>query len=80
MVVAAGDEVTAPGRSVCGPGGAVFETFMRLAADGARPTAVLAERAGDAAHLAARGITELVHPDELRRPSLPLAQSPNGVR
>ncbi|MCX4758876.1 glycoside hydrolase 5 family protein [Kitasatospora purpeofusca] len=82
VVVAAGDEVTAPGRSVCGPGGAVFETFMRLAADGARPTAVLAERAGDAAHLAARGITELVHPDtpELRRSSLPLAQSPNGVR
>ncbi|MFJ8436078.1 glycosyl hydrolase [Kitasatospora sp. NPDC094019] len=80
VVVDAGDEVTAPGRSVCGPGGTVFEAFMRLAADGARPTAVLAGRAGDAAHLAARGITELVHPDELLRPSLSLPQSPNGVR
>ncbi|MCG6495490.1 glycosyl hydrolase [Kitasatospora sp. A2-31] len=66
VVVATGDAVTAPKRSVCGPGGPVFEAFMRLAADGARPTAVLAERAGDAAHLAARGITETVHPDDVR--------------
>ncbi|MET8546560.1 glycosyl hydrolase, partial [Kitasatospora sp. NPDC004799] len=44
------------------------EAFMRLAADGARPTAVLAERAEDRAHLAARGITEVVHPSDV--PSL----------
>ncbi|WP_395297410.1 glycosyl hydrolase [Kitasatospora hibisci] len=66
VVVATGDAVTAPKRSVCGPGGPVFEAFMRLAADGARPTAVLAERADDHAHLAARGITETVHPDDVR--------------
>ncbi|GAA2810236.1 glycosyl hydrolase [Kitasatospora sp. CM 4170] len=66
VVVATGDAVTAPKRSVCGPGGPVFEAFMRLTADGARPTAVLAEHADDAAHLAARGITEVVHPDDVR--------------
>ncbi|MFD0275076.1 glycosyl hydrolase [Kitasatospora sp. NPDC127111] len=66
VVVATGDEVTAPERAVCGPGGAVFEAFMRLVEDGARPTTVLAERVGDAAHLAARGITEVVHPHDVR--------------
>ncbi|MEU8761519.1 glycosyl hydrolase [Streptomyces sp. NPDC048659] len=53
----------APKRSGCAPGGAYFEAFMRLAADGARPAVVLAERAADPAYLAARGITELVTPD-----------------
>ncbi|MGW5868435.1 glycoside hydrolase 5 family protein [Streptomyces sp. NPDC055239] len=52
------------GRSACAPGGAVFETFARLVADGVRPTTVLASRAGDSAHLAARGITEVVRPGE----------------
>lgn len=51
----------APGtRSVSGPGGAYFETWMRLRAEGARPAVVLAERADDAGYLAAREITELV--------------------
>ncbi|MEV5973364.1 glycosyl hydrolase [Streptomyces sp. NPDC051921] len=53
----------AAGRSACGPGGPYFEAFMRLAADGARPAVVLAARADDPAHLAVRGITELVTPD-----------------
>ncbi|MFG2759939.1 glycosyl hydrolase [Streptomyces wuyuanensis] len=66
LVVDAGDDGTAPRRSVCAPGGAVFEAFARLTADGVRPAAVLASRAHDAAHLAARGITEVVHPDEVR--------------
>ncbi|MEV7936355.1 MULTISPECIES: glycosyl hydrolase [unclassified Kitasatospora] len=66
VVVATGDEVTAPKRSACGPGGAVYEAFMRLAEAGARPTTVLAEHAEDQAHLAARGITEVVHPDDVR--------------
>ncbi|MFE6051358.1 glycosyl hydrolase [Kitasatospora sp. NPDC056446] len=66
VVVATGDEVTSPKRSVCGPGGPVYEAFMRLAEAGARPTTVLAERAEDRAHLAARGITEVVHPDGVR--------------
>ncbi|MFJ3905017.1 glycosyl hydrolase [Streptomyces sp. NPDC090025] len=52
-------------RSACAPGGPVFEAFMRLAAAGARPTTVLAERATDPDHLAARGITELVTADAL---------------
>ncbi|MFC5805156.1 glycoside hydrolase 5 family protein [Streptomyces formicae] len=66
LVVDAGDDGTAPGRSVCAPGGAVFEAFARLTADGARPAVVLASRAHDAGHLAARGITEVVTPDQVR--------------
>lgn len=52
-------------RSACAPGGVVFEAFMRLAADGVRPTTVLASRSCDAAHLAARGIKEVVRPGEV---------------
>ncbi|MFD3577243.1 glycosyl hydrolase [Streptomyces sp. NPDC058644] len=52
-------------RSACGPGGPVFEAFARLVADGVRPTTVLASRVGDSAHLAARGITEVVRPGEV---------------
>lgn len=58
-------ETTAGGRSVCAPGGQVFEAFARLTADGARPTTVLASRADDKEHLAARGITEVVTPDQV---------------
>jgi hypothetical protein len=66
LVVDTGDDATAPHRSVCAPGGAVFEAFARLTAEGARPTAVLASRAEDTEHLTARGITEVVHPYEVR--------------
>jgi hypothetical protein len=59
------DEVTA--RSTCGPGGAYFEAFMRLAEDGARPAAVLAGQASDQTYLAARGITEVVTVEDVRR-------------
>ncbi|MGV9419049.1 glycoside hydrolase 5 family protein [Streptomyces sp. NPDC003674] len=52
-------------RSACAPGGPVFDAFFRLVADGARPTTVLDTRADDAAHLAARGITEVVTPDQV---------------
>ncbi|MFE3635944.1 glycosyl hydrolase [Streptomyces sp. NPDC059168] len=55
-----------PGRrSRCAPGGPVFGAFFRLAADGARPTAVLDVRADDEEHLAARGITEVVTPGQV---------------
>ena len=47
-------------RAGCAPGGAYFEAFMRLTADGVRPTAVLAGLAEDKSHLAARGITEVL--------------------
>ncbi|MFJ3088382.1 glycosyl hydrolase [Streptomyces sp. NPDC086838] len=65
LVVDTGDDETAPRRSVCAPGGAVFEAFARLTADGVRPTTVLASRASDRDHLAARGITKVVTPEEV---------------
>lgn len=49
-----------PKRSTCAPGGTFFEAFMRLAGSGVRPAVVLEERAGDAAYLDSRGITEVV--------------------
>ncbi|MBZ3913080.1 glycoside hydrolase 5 family protein [Streptomyces acidiscabies] len=49
-------------RSTSGPGGAFFETWMNMRAEGARPAIVLAERAGDATYLATRGVTELITP------------------
>ncbi|MCQ4203250.1 cellulase family glycosylhydrolase, partial [Streptomyces coelicoflavus] len=52
-------------RSACAPGGAVFDAFFRLVADGARPTTVLDTRAADTGHLAARGITEVVTPGDV---------------
>ncbi|WP_326686518.1 MULTISPECIES: glycosyl hydrolase [unclassified Streptomyces] len=54
-----------PGRTQCAPGGTFFEAWAALAADGVRPAAVLASRAAEPAHLAARGITETVHPSEV---------------
>ncbi|MBW1595488.1 glycosyl hydrolase [Streptomyces sp. JJ38] len=65
LVLDAGDEETAPHRSVCAPGGRYFDAWMRLAAQGVRATAVLDRRAREPGHLAARGITELVHPDDV---------------
>ncbi|MBK3645801.1 glycosyl hydrolase [Streptomyces sp. MBT33] len=47
-------------RSVSGPGGAYFEAWMRLREEGGRPAVVLAERAEDTRHLAARGIERTV--------------------
>ncbi|MFC5910557.1 glycoside hydrolase 5 family protein [Streptacidiphilus monticola] len=52
-------------RAELAPGGTYFEAFMRLVEAGARPTAVLAERAGDHEHLAARGITEIITIDDV---------------
>jgi len=52
-------------RSLCAPGGPVYDAFFRLVADGARPTTVLDTRAADADHLAARGITETVTSDQV---------------
>ncbi|NUT27660.1 MAG: cellulase family glycosylhydrolase [Streptomyces sp.] len=49
-------------RSVSGPGGAYFESWMRLRTEGVRPAVVLADRAEDTEHLAARGIREVVRP------------------
>ena len=49
-------------RSVSGPGGRYFEAWMGLRARGDRPAVVLAEHADDPAHLAARGIDQLLRP------------------
>ncbi|MGW9046732.1 glycoside hydrolase 5 family protein [Streptomyces lydicus] len=65
LVVDAGEAGAAPRRSVCAPGGPVFETWAQLAAEGVRPALVLAERAADAAHLASRGITAVLTPAEV---------------
>ncbi|MEV8535341.1 glycosyl hydrolase [Streptomyces sp. NPDC051211] len=66
LVLDVGGAEAAPRRSVCAPGGEFFEAWMRLTAEGVRPAVVLADRAGDPGHLAARGITELVGVDEAR--------------
>jgi endo-1,4-beta-mannosidase len=55
-------------RSLCAPGGPVFDAYFRLAADGARPTTVLDTRAADQDHLSARGITEVVTTDQVLPP------------
>jgi len=55
----------APGyRARCAPGGEFFERWLRVAtAEGRGPQVILATRAGDAASLAARGITTLIAGD-----------------
>jgi hypothetical protein len=52
-------------RSLCAPGGPVYDAFFRLVADGARPTTVLDTRAADGDHRTARGITEVVTSDQV---------------
>lgn len=44
----------------------MFEAWAALTAQGVRPALVLADRAADAEHLAARGITEVVTPAQVR--------------
>lgn len=61
-------------RSLCAPGGPVYDAFFRLVADGARPTTVLDRRAADVDHLAARGITEVITSDQV------LPTPPGGTR
>ncbi|AJE81879.1 MULTISPECIES: glycoside hydrolase 5 family protein [Streptomyces] len=65
LVLDVGDPVAAPHRAGCAPGGAFFEAWARLAAEGVRPAVVLAPLAEDAAHLSARGLTEVVRPEQV---------------
>ncbi|WP_030954241.1 glycoside hydrolase 5 family protein [Streptomyces sp. NRRL S-481] len=53
-------DCTHSSRSVSGPGGAYFEAWMELRAQGVRPAVVPAARADDAAYLAARGVKDVV--------------------
>ncbi|WP_328680928.1 glycosyl hydrolase [Streptomyces sp. NBC_00322] len=65
LVVDTGDDGAGSARSSCAPGGQFFEAFARLTAGGVRPAVVLASRAEDEEHLVARGITEVVSPDQV---------------
>ncbi|MGW0365135.1 glycoside hydrolase 5 family protein [Streptomyces sp. NPDC002990] len=65
LAVDVGGALAAPRRSVCAPGGAFFEAWAALTAEGVRPAVVLAERAEDPAHLSARGITEVLRVPEV---------------
>ncbi|MEU3725188.1 glycosyl hydrolase [Streptomyces sp. NPDC031705] len=56
----------AQGRSACAPGGAFFEAWASLTAQGARPAVILADHAEDAARLSARGITEVLRVQDVR--------------
>lgn len=58
VVIDVDDEDTPVARGSLGPGGAVFDTWMRLASAGPRPALVLSSATAPAA-LAARGITDL---------------------
>jgi hypothetical protein len=48
------------GRAASAPGGAYFEAWMRLTAEGHRPAVVLASRVGDRDYLGGRGITTIL--------------------
>ncbi|MET9480287.1 glycosyl hydrolase [Streptomyces sp. NPDC006638] len=61
-----GDDETSPHRATCAPGGEFFEAFARLTEEGHRPAVVLESLAGDKMHLAARGITEVLRPHDVR--------------
>ncbi|WP_432070283.1 glycoside hydrolase 5 family protein [Streptomyces sp. AA1529] len=63
-----------PRRTVCAPGGRFFEAWAVLAAEGVRPAVVLARDAEDPARLAARGITETLHPAEVPVPRRAMIQ------
>ncbi|MGP3947832.1 hypothetical protein [Streptomyces sp. 7N604] len=65
LVMDAGESDSAPLRSTCAPGGQFFEAWMKPAAQGVRPAVVLAGHARDSEHLAARGTTEVITPDQV---------------
>ncbi|MGB4135370.1 MAG: glycosyl hydrolase [Microbacterium sp.] len=50
-------------RAALSPGGAIFQAWVDATTEGADPTFVTSTDAGEAGRLAARGITDLVHPD-----------------
>lgn len=51
-------------RGACGPGGSIFERWMRLHAEGARPTLVTSATARDGEALRRLGVTRLETDDE----------------
>ncbi|GAB3683554.1 cellulase family glycosylhydrolase [Angustibacter aerolatus] len=63
VVVEVDDDDLPLHRGDCAPGGRVFTAWMQVAADGGRPTVVTSRTAADAGALAARGVTDVVHPE-----------------
>lgn len=60
-----GDESTGIGRSVTDPSGEVFAAWLELAARGEKPALVRESKLADTAHLAGRGITNVVTAGQL---------------
>ena len=63
IVVEVDGDDTPVSRGALSPGGAVFQAWVDACADGADPAIVTSAVAADPVALAARGITELVHPE-----------------
>lgn len=69
-----GADDTPVSRGALGPGGPIFDAWVAACADGVDAAFVTSKDAADATALAARGITELVHPD-LTLPITPYASN-----
>lgn len=63
IVIEVDAEGTPVSRGALAPGGSIFDAWVSACADGVDATFVTSMDASDAAALAARGITGLVHPD-----------------
>jgi len=63
IVIETDADDTPVSRGALAPGGPIFEAWLTACADGVDAAFVTSTDAADAAALAARGITELVHPD-----------------
>ncbi|MGF2949772.1 glycoside hydrolase 5 family protein [Microbacterium alcoholitolerans] len=63
IVIEVDAEDTPVSRGALAPGGPIFEAWVAACADGVNAAFVTSKDASDATALAARGITELVHPD-----------------
>ncbi|WP_433676000.1 glycoside hydrolase 5 family protein [Microbacterium gorillae] len=63
IVIEVDDEEIPVSRGAMSPGGAIFQAWVDATTDGADPTFVTSLAAADPDTLAARGISELVHPD-----------------
>jgi len=63
IVIAVDEEDTPISRGSLAPGGPVFAEWVRACESGTDATFITSRQAADATVLAARGITELIHPD-----------------
>ncbi len=63
IVIEVDDDDTPVNRGALAPGGPIFEAWVQACESGVDAAFVTSTQAADAAVLASRGITELVHPD-----------------